>query len=301
MKNSNIITYAQNAARDYNSEKDKEEVILSQYENILDEQQGIGPWKVQEDGTIKNGKTGKIREIGDTFTTEEVLKELGIEATDYKGTYNKTWSLLSVENGKLKLISTTNVESIKLGYIDPEAIKKVPAVNESAPTKEEKLKRSIWSYNHAMDTMKKAVETGTKGINGVRVLTIEDIEAKEVLNITDEQKRTLSQYYGQTDRYYYKGDAETGRIYNQYLEWNEIDTEAEDTTEDGWSKETKGSTNVFISHDKVIDGTDANKDNVVKFKKNYYYYDSAFVDTKFEDFLGNTYSYIASYCVRRIC
>ena len=43
IKNSNIIAYAQNASSSYEDEKNKEEGILSQYETMLDEQQGIGP------------------------------------------------------------------------------------------------------------------------------------------------------------------------------------------------------------------------------------------------------------------
>ena len=55
VKDSGIIAHAQNAATDYNAKQKEEEGLLSQYETLLDEQMGIGPWKVQEDGTIKNG------------------------------------------------------------------------------------------------------------------------------------------------------------------------------------------------------------------------------------------------------
>ena len=39
IKNSNIITYAQNASSNYNAEKDKEEGIISEYEDLIEENQ----------------------------------------------------------------------------------------------------------------------------------------------------------------------------------------------------------------------------------------------------------------------
>ena len=37
IKDSNIITYAQNASRDYNAEKDKEESTILSYEQLIDD------------------------------------------------------------------------------------------------------------------------------------------------------------------------------------------------------------------------------------------------------------------------
>ena len=159
IKDSNIVAYAQNASKDYETGKGKEQSVLSQYETLLEEQEG--PWELQGNGKIINRKTGESTEIANTFTTNEVLKKLGIE--EYKGTYEGVWTVLGVENGKLKLATTTNIVSgVKLGYEDPGAIQQVPVADENALTEEEKLARSVWSYNHAIETIEAIVETGTK-------------------------------------------------------------------------------------------------------------------------------------------
>ena len=117
VRDSDIIGYAQNAATDYNAKQEEEKGLIEGYETLLGEQMGIGPWKVQEDGTIKNGKTEETKKIGDTLTNDEVLAATGGTKSSYTG----TWTILGVENGRLKLVSTTNVgSSVKLGKEDPE-------------------------------------------------------------------------------------------------------------------------------------------------------------------------------------
>jgi len=116
---------------------------------------------------VKQGKT--------IYSNEEVLKMLG--ESNSTGTYNGTWTKIGEEDGKMKLVSTSNVTSYTIGYEDPKAIKAIPAVDESAATETEKHKRSIWSYRNAIygeETLNTAVKEAT-GITSARSIKIEDI------------------------------------------------------------------------------------------------------------------------------
>ena len=200
IKNSNIIAYAQNASSSYEDEKNKEEGILSQYETMLDEQQGIGPWKLQEDGiTIKNGKTGETKSIGDTIENDVVLAATGGTQSTYAG----TWSILGVENGNLKLVSTRNVvKNVKIGHEDLGATKVEEIFDEKGKETNLELEKAIWSFQHIVDTLNEYAKTAT-GIPSARSIKIEDLEAKEVLNITDEEKVEVSEKYGKIYNHFY--------------------------------------------------------------------------------------------------
>ena len=238
VKNSDIIGHAQNAAGSFNQSKDNEVLLLEKYENeiedklpkqeegligryetLLGEQMGIGPWKLQEDGTIKNGKTEETKKIGDTFTNDEVLAATGGTKSSYTG----TWTILGVEeNGRLKLVSTTNVitTSVILGEDDPEVYVKDENGNPTTTLRPEiveifdkageetnlDVEKAIWSYQHAVETLDGYAKK-TTGIESARSIKIEDLEAKDVLNIDNAKKIELSYYdYGTTYNYFYNTD-----------------------------------------------------------------------------------------------
>lgn len=90
------------------------------------------------------------------------------------GTYTGTWTVIGVEEDKLKLVSTETVGIVVLGYEDPGAIASITVANEDSITAEEKLERSIWSYKNAITTLNtKAQET--TGIVSAKSIALEDI------------------------------------------------------------------------------------------------------------------------------
>ena len=79
MQNSNIITYAQNASKDYNTKKLEEESLLDYYEDQIEE---------NLPGAISNSQIAKILEgymqelIGQGQLVEELKKEMSLEGED---------------------------------------------------------------------------------------------------------------------------------------------------------------------------------------------------------------------------
>ena len=215
VQDSKIITHAEKSAKDYNQAKVNELSILEQYEVMLDEKQGIGPWEIQSDGEIViNKKTGETKKIGDTFTNDEVLEKTG----GTKSSYEDTWTILSVENGRLKLVSTSNVkENVKLGMSDSNAYIKdengedklrneIVEIYNRGEDKNLNLEIAIWSYKNIENTLNDITQT-TTGIPSARSIKIEDLEAKEVLNITEEKKLELSSNeYAKLYNYFYIED-----------------------------------------------------------------------------------------------
>lgn len=126
-------------------------------------------WVNNGNGTFT--KDGTTVEIGKTtYTNEEVQKKLGGTG----GTYTGTWTVIGVEEDKLKLVSTETVGIVILGYEDPGAIASITVANEDSITAEEKLERSIWSYKNAITTLNtKAQET--TGIVSAKSIALEDI------------------------------------------------------------------------------------------------------------------------------
>ena len=290
MKNSNIITYAQNAANDYETGKDKEKGILSQYETILDEQQGIGPWKLQEDGiTIKNGKTREIKTIGDTIENDVVLAATG----GTKNTYIKPWAIIGVENGRLKLVSTGSVRWVELGKNDESVYKKDERGNPTTELKDEfknkikdiynqdgetanlELEIAMWSYNHLEETLDDAAKTWT-GIPSARSINIKDLEA--IFDIKEDANN------GRIYKYYFEGDGDTGKIYSRYLE------EGKEDKEENWSEKDGGFYDVFVNYDgRMIDK--GNVEPIFKFKHtNYYSTTSEEEKIKFSALIPDGYS-----------
>ena len=233
-------------------------------------------WVDNGDGTFRKGNT--TVEIGTKYTKEDVLEKLGL--TEYTGTYAGDWQVIGLEGDKLKLVSVNNVkENVKLGKTDEDVYIKDEAGNPTTTLIDEiedlngdenyDLEIAMWSYEHAEEKLKRIVKetTGEIGEKGnARSITIEDINA--ISGITEEDKRTFDEKYGRTYRYFYY----SGYIANQYLDYNEIDTEAEDTEAEGWSEVDCGYVaSNFISNDKtVIDSN--NQNNVVKLQHTQYSY-----------------------------
>ena len=234
-------------------------------------------WVDNGDGTLIKGS--ETVEIGKTtYTNAVVLEKLGLK--EYTGTYTGDWQVIGLEGDKLKLVSVNNVaENVTLGKTDDSVYKTNEAGNPTTELKEEivdlngdgnyDLEKAMWSYEHAGEKLERIVKetTGEIGENGnARSITVEDINV--ISGITEEDKRTFDEEYGRTYRYFYY----SGYIVNQYLDYNEIDTEAEDTEEEGWSKRDCGYVDkYFISNDKtVIDSN--NQNNVVKLQHTNYIY-----------------------------
>jgi len=194
-------------------------------EEIPQEQPVI--WSKNAEGKLVSS-TGETVEIGvTTYTTVQVLEKLGLEAQE--GKYNGDWVVLGLEGAKLKLISQTNLGTgVTLGMDDQ-------TVNMSEitdPNIYDNLEKAIWSWNHAVDTLNNAAKEQT-GITSVRSITAEDLEAEDVLNITEEVKKTHDSKYGKTYKYY----LEDGKIYSQNIE---IDDEDVDDSEESWSERAGG-------------------------------------------------------------
>ena len=129
-------------------------------------------WVDNGDGTYTKGATTYSLGQSD-IPTSAVLSALGIEPVS--GKYNGTWTVIGMENNKIKLVSTSNLEEyFNLGYPDTRAKEANPAVNESSLTNAEKLKRAIWSFNNAVATLNSEAKFQT-GIESARSINIEDI------------------------------------------------------------------------------------------------------------------------------
>ena len=129
-------------------------------------------------------KAGEAIDEEPEYSNEEVLNKLGI--AESTGTYNGTWTVIGVEGNNLKLVSTDNVTSYRLGTEDPKAIEVIPIEGTEA-TEQEKLERAIWSYKNAVNSLNTAAQEAT-GITTARSINIEDIET--LAGIEDSDKGT---------------------------------------------------------------------------------------------------------------
>ena len=146
-------------------------------------------WVNNGNGTFT--KDGTTVEIGKTtYTNEEVQKKLGGTGGTYKG----TWTVIGVEEDKLKLVSTDSVETARLGCMDPGAIAKITVANEDSITAEKKAERSIWSYINAITTLNTKAQEGT-GIASARSIALEDIY--EIIGENGVTKEAFVGTYGQ--------------------------------------------------------------------------------------------------------
>jgi len=247
-------------------------------------------WSKNTDGTITSS-IGETVEIGvTTYTTAQVLEKLGLEAQE--GKYSGDWVVLGLDGTNLKLVSQTNLGTkVSLGSLDPEAIDNVDKDDEIYNSDNLNLEEAIWSWNHVVDTLDNATKEQT-GITSARSITAEDLEAEDVLNITEEIKKANVSDYGKTYKYY----LEDGKIYSKNIE---VDNSNVDDSEEEWSERGGGICDTFVKWDKtIIDSTDGNKDNIVKLTHSYYYYNfTSEQKTKFANSLANGYYWLASPCV----
>ena len=284
VRDSDIIGYSKNAATDYETKQEEEKGLIEGYEMLLGEQQGIGPWKVQEDGTIKNAKTGETKKIGDTFTNDEVLAATGGTKSSYTG----TWTILGIEKGGLKLVSTTNVgKQLTIGKDDqnaPENLKEI--FDKAGAATSLDFEKAIWSYQNVVNTLNKHAQDAT-GIISARSITLEDLEAEDVLNITNDKKVGLFADYGKTYNYFYNADQ------LKVLSKNKLPGSEE------WSTVTTSSytSEVFVDKEGKVVLVDS-EDDEVTLDCNYY---SAYTFTdeqkiKYNNSLANGSYWLASPC-----
>ena len=159
-------------------------------------------WIDNKDGTLTKGT--ETVTVGSTkYTTTEVKQKLGI--TNNSGVYNNgEWVVIGAEGEKLKLVSNTNIGGdLVLGKNDS-----------GATSQSTSLKKAIWSYVHAEDSMNTAVRTRT-GINSeaCRTITLQDI--CDLLGVDDLNQSTN---YGTKYRYYY----EDNKVKSKYSTDNEV-------------------------------------------------------------------------------
>ena len=209
---SNIILQAQKATEEYSKKQKEESNINIDISKYLSD----GYWEMQSDNkTIKHTKTNETTKIGDTYTNEEVLLATG----GTQSNYTDTWTVIGVENGKLKLISTTNVkDNIYLGYNDENVYYKdsngiirlreeIVEVFNKKDTSNLNVEKAIWSYQHVEESLNNYAKEST-GILSARSVTLKDLEAKELLNMTNEKRLGFTELYGSQYHYFYDNDKE---------------------------------------------------------------------------------------------
>ena len=86
-----------------------------------------------------------------TVTVTKEGDEIELDA-DEDGT-KETWIVLYKNTDNIEVISKNTMGELTLGKDDTEAQKEVPAVDENSLTDEEKIKRAIYSYNHAIERL----------------------------------------------------------------------------------------------------------------------------------------------------
>ena len=150
------------------------------------------------------------------------------------------------------------------------------------------LEKAIWSYQHVVETLNEHAKTAT-GITNARSITIEDLEAKDVLDITNDKKLELSSNYGKTYNYFYSTD------YSRVVSKNKV------PGNDNWSdiSISQYASQIFLDKDNKIVIVDSEGDEI---KLDFTFYNSYFFNeeqkTKFAYLLGEPYYYyLASPCV----
>ena len=283
IRSRNIILYAHNASYSYEKGKEEEKKLLSQYETQLQGQDKIGQWELQEDGKIKNTKTGNETEIGKKVPNEDVLKAKKVTSSNYTG----DWIVLGVEHGKLKLVSAANVvNNVILGKTDPNAI-----VDETLKDNNilDNTAKAIYSYQHAIETLDGQAKAGT-GIQSARSITAEDLETKEVLDITETVKKQIAE--SDTNKVY-----NYGKTYNYFWNQGKVSSRNRKLESDDWSEEivSKFAKEIFVDSEGKTVLIDSKNDEIT-LKSTYWgqqYIFSLEQKNKFPDLLttNNTTSY----------
>ena len=184
-------------------------------------------WVDNRDGTFTKGDT--TVEIEKTYKKEEfedLLKELGI-IEKYTGDYKGDWQVLGLEGGKLKLVSTGNVNSnsVTLGKTDKNVYKTNAEGNLILDGEGNKIlkdeivdlngdgnydfEKAAWSYAHAVDTLDEVAQKATK-IESARSITIDDIYG--IIGGEENVDKSSNSRYGETYKYYCD-DTTNGQVY----------------------------------------------------------------------------------------
>ena len=171
-------------------------------------------WIDNGDGSYTKGDTTVT--VGQTtYTNAEVLEKLGIEESEYTGTYGsktgETWTVIGVEGDKIKLVSTQDVaSSVKLGKTDDNAYEKDENGNVTTTIKSEiqdynsdgevgEYDIAVWSYANAVKKLNEKAKIAT-GIESARSIKVEDI-----YDIIGEENVTKGTSYGKMYNYYFNG------------------------------------------------------------------------------------------------
>ena len=256
----------------------------------------VNGWYDNGDGSYSKGDiTIKIGET--TYTNEEVREKLGATGGTYKG----TWTVIGIEGEKIKLVSTSDVSQyIDLGKDDPNVFKKDENGNKTTTLKDEiveifdkegqeetnlDLEKAIWSYKHVVETLDNYVKTAT-GIVSARSITIDDIEEKDILNITKDKKAELSSNYGKKFNYFF--DTETSKV----------SSKNKSAESDKWSNIIVSSvaSQIFVDKKGETVLIDSENDEIT-LDSNCYIYSRAFSNTKFSNILGTGRYWLASLCM----
>ena len=202
-------------------------------------------WKEKGDGTFVNVATGKTKKIGDIINNAEIKEYID---KSNSGAYVGNWVVLGVENGKLKLISETNVDTKTLGVQDP------------AISGDTDLDKAVNSYKNALSALDRISKEAT-GIDYARSVNVEDINSLAGIK-NDVDKKALVKQYGNRYKYYYSN----GKICSKFLESGKEDVDS------NWEEKISSTKTSFRTPNITINSTNTYIDSPIEFSLDYYGY-----------------------------
>ena len=216
-----IFAHANNAATRYSQEAERENALIH---NLLGTLPGEGTqdnppdepvvetsWTYDEGTkTYTKGDLSITADSNGYLSNADVLTALGIENST--GTYTGNWQVIGNSNGKLKLVSVSNVgPNVTLGYQDEVANTAKTTEEYNAMTDSEKMERSIASYQRAVQTLNEAAQTAT-GITSAESIDLQDIY--DIIGEENVDKTANQPDYGKIYNYYY--DVAEGKVKSKY-------------------------------------------------------------------------------------
>lgn len=202
-------------------------------------------WKEKGDGTFVNVATGKTKKIGDIIDNAEIKEYIEKSNT---GAYVGNWVVLGIENGKLKLISETNVDTKILGVQDP------------AISGDTDLDKAVNSYKNALSDLDKISKQAT-GIDYARSVNIEDINFLNGIK-NDVDKKNFVDQYGNRYKYYYSN----GKICSKFLKSGKEDVDS------NWEEKNSSTRVSFRTPNLIINSTNTYIGNPIELALDYYGY-----------------------------
>ena len=216
-----IFAHANNAATRYSQEAERENRLLSNLLGILpgegmqdnppDEPVVETSWTYDESTkTYTKGDLSITADSNGYLSNADVLTALGIENST--GTYTGNWQVIGNSNGKLKLVSVSNVgPNVTLGYKDEVANSTKTEEEYNTMTDAEKMERGLASYQRAVQTLNEAAQTAT-GITSAESIDLQDIY--DIIGEENVDKTTNNPDYGRIYNYYY--DVAAGKVKSKY-------------------------------------------------------------------------------------